>query len=127
MEAHIEEPAQRDEPMEHSTPVASPKSPIAPAPTPSPPAQSPGLGSGTKENDDEVQITGLKQNPVTGPSTAMAKVTTSEVKPATAAKGKDPVPLIDLPALDSMSTSALVKNTFLVLLNTRTWKPSWSL
>ena len=108
MEAHTEEPAQRDEPAENLT--ASPRSPPTPAPEPSPAAQSPGLGSGTKE--DEVQVTGTRHVPVQDAPEVLAKVTTPAAKPVPSAKGKDPVPAADLPALDSMSTPALCDEYF---------------
>ena len=110
MEAHIEEPVDRDEPMEHVTPAASPKSPVAPVPEPSPAAHSPGLGSGTKE--DEVQVTGTRHVPVQSAPEALTKVPTPDAKPASPAKGKDPTPSSDLPALDSMSVPALCDEYF---------------
>ena len=110
MEAHIEESVDRDEPMEHLTPVASPKSPITPAPEPSLAAQSLGLGSGTKE--DEVQVTGARHVPVQDAPEVLAKVLAPDAKPASPAKGKDPAPSSDSPALDSMSVPALCDEYF---------------
>ena len=72
MEAHIEEPEDKDEPTEQATPAASPKNTVDPVPESSPTAHSPGLGSGTKE--DEVQVTGTRHVPVQNAPETLAKV-----------------------------------------------------
>ena len=111
MEVHVEEQAQKEESSAENV-IASPPSPPPAAPKTSPDAQSPGHGSGTKDVDPEVQITGSKQGPAPGVSTAIAKVTAPEIKVDPSAKGKDPVPSLDLAALDSMSTPALCEEYF---------------
>ena len=110
-EVHVEEPAQKEESAAENV-VASPRSPPLAAPQPSPTAQSPGLGSGTKEDEKEVLITGSKQGPAPGVSKVIAKVTVPEIKLDPSAKGKDPVPSLDLAALDSMSTPSLCEQYF---------------
>ena len=111
MEVQVEETGQKEESGAENV-VASPPSPPAPAPEPTANAPSPGDGSGTKEVDPEVQITGSKQGPVPGVSTAIAKVSAPEIKVDPSAKGKDPVPSLDLAALNSMSTPALCEEYF---------------
>ena len=111
MEVQIEEPARKEESGAENV-VASPPSPPAPAPEPATNASSPGHGSGTKEIDPEVQITGSHQGPVPSASQALTKIITPEVKVDPSAKGKDPVSSLDLAALDSMSTPALCEEYF---------------
>ena len=74
VEVRVEEPAQKEESGAENV-VASPPSPPTAAPEPTANAPSPGHGSGTKEVDPEVQITGSHKGPTPGMSTAIAKVT----------------------------------------------------
>ena len=110
MEAHIEELEDKDEPTEQATPVASPKNIVDPVPESSPAAHSPGLGSGTKE--DEVQVTGTRHVPVQSAPETLAKVPAPDADPATPAKNKDPASSSNSPALDTMSVPALCDEYF---------------
>ena len=110
MEAHIEEPEDKDEPRKQASPAASPKNVVDPVPESSPAAHSPGLGSGTKE--DEVQVTGTRHVPVQGAPETLAKVPAPDANPASPAKGKNPAPSSDLPALGAMSVPALCDEYF---------------
>ena len=96
--------------MEHATPVSSPKKPVDPVPESSPAAHSPRLGSGTKE--DEVQVTGTRHVPVQGAPETLVKVQTPSAKPTSPAKGKNPAPSSDLPALEAMSIPSLCEEYF---------------
>ena len=110
MEVQVEEAGQKEESGAENVVTSPPSPPVAPKPSPD--AQSPGHGSGTKEVDPEVQITGSKQGPAPGVSTAIAKVTAPEIKVDPSAKGKDPVASLDLATLNSMSTPALCEEFF---------------
>ena len=113
MEAHTEEPAQKDGPsVIFATPPRSPNTtaPEPPQAAQSPHVQSPGLGSGTKETDAETTLT--RQIPVPACREIPTSVPAPEVRPVSAPKGKDPAPSTDLPALDSMSVPALCEEYF---------------
>ena len=110
MEVQVEETGQKEESGAENVVTSPPSPPVAPKPSPD--AQSPGHGSGTKEVDPEVQLTGSKQGPAPGVSTAIAKVTAPEIKVDPSAKGKDPVASLDLATLNSMSTPALCEEYF---------------
>ena len=111
MEVQFEETGQKEESAAENV-VESPPSPPAATPEPTANAPSPGNGSGTKEVDPDVQITGSHQGPVPGASQVLAKVIMPEIKVDPSAKGKDPVSSLDLATLNSMSTPALCEEYF---------------
>ena len=109
-EAHIEKLEDKDEPKEQTTPAASPKDAVDLMPESSPAAHSPGLSSGTKE--DEVQVTGTQQVPVQNTPETLAKVPAPDADPATPAKNKNPASSSNSPSLDTMSVPALCDEYF---------------
>ena len=112
MEAHVEDKAAEGEEEPAKSSANPPKSPPTMSTTdvPIPKAQTPGSGSGSKVDDLDVLITGSRQGPIPDPSVLVRS--TPDLKPDTAAKGKDATPITTLPALSSMSTQALYEEYF---------------
>ena len=112
MEVHVEDRAAEGEKEPAKSSANPPKSPTTMHATevPIPEAQTPRSGSGTKVDDSDVLITRSHQGHVPDPSILVCS--TPDLKPSTAAEGKDAAPITTLLALGSLSTQALYEEYF---------------